>query len=138
MSAQTTTANRKWILAGLAIALAVGFLAGWFIKDVYQFGKAMGCIPRIIDSAVAPDKKHTALIFEMECGATVGRNTQISIATSQSEFSPDRFPPVFVAGETAKIALRWTSERNLIVTNAPVANVYRRQANFAEISIQYQ
>jgi hypothetical protein len=74
----------------------------------------------------------------MECGATVGFNTQAAIIRKGAAFSPDRYPPFLVLDGKHELDADWQSDNVLIVRLPPDATrKYRKDERAGSILIQY-
>jgi hypothetical protein len=59
-------------------------------------------------SLLSPKGKHTAIVFDIDCGATTGYNTQLSIASPDKPFDPALTSPVLVLhGKLTGTVLDW-------------------------------
>lgn len=106
---------------------------------LYEITLASPCkvdVRREIDS---PDRSKRAIIYGMECGATVDFNTQIAIAAAGRDFKPQKDSSLFSMAGRHDLAVSWEQDNVLIVV-LPAGNdrVYRHQKSDGLISIQYR
>jgi len=73
---------------------------------VDSFMSGFGACKIVVPNSIPfPDGKKSLVIFRKECGATVGLNTQASIAPAGNSFSPEKNPAFFASpGEDAVAA----------------------------------
>lgn len=84
------------------------------------------------------DKTLSAVVFEMECGATVAFNTQVSISPFGEPFSREVTPPFFVISGQVAPAVVWVGDK-MIEIHIPVgATVFRGDVIVNGISVIYR
>jgi len=107
-----------WVLGAIAVIVAT-----FAIYADAAFSPLCGVtVHKIIP---APGGKLSAVVFDIDCGATTGFNTQVSIAPVGREFSPDRYPAFLRLDGRHDIALKWLGERALEVSTPFGTRVYR-------------
>ena len=92
----------------------------------------------------APNGKMKAVIFDRDCGATVGFNTQVSVLPSGAKL-PDDGGNVFVAdgghgnGTSGPyVSVSWTSDGELLVTYDKDARVFHNESSVGNIRVRYE
>jgi len=96
------------------------------------------CETVIRKSIPSPDGSNSIVVFGRECGATVGFNTQVSIAPAGSAFSADKYPAFFVVSGVQAVMARWLEERAVEITIIPGAEkVFRREQRAGDFRIIY-
>jgi hypothetical protein len=73
--------NRNAILLGVLLLGVPLVIAGLFISATRAV-----CGNEVYSQVLSPDGKHKAIVFQRDCGATIGFSTQISIVGSSDEF----------------------------------------------------
>jgi hypothetical protein len=100
-----------------------------------QLFSSFTCTNRIVDSYDSPDHQVKAVVFQRECGATVGENSQVSIINALG-FLPQEPGNVFIEDNghlehvSLKIELRWEGNRRLIVRHDGASRVFRANTKF--------
>lgn len=77
----------------------------------------------------------TAFVFNRGCGATVGFNTQLSVAPGDS--LPNDGGNVLIIDETVPLAVSWLSETSLQVAGSLRARVIKKEGSVEGIRITY-
>jgi hypothetical protein len=96
------------------------------------------CQTVVRESIPSPDGSNSIIVFGRECGATVGFNTQVSIAPTGSSFSADKYPAFFVVSGLQVVMAKWLEERAVeIAINPGAEKVSRREARIGDIRIIY-
>jgi hypothetical protein len=91
--------HRRWI--GVAVFVAFFAMIGGGILTMEYFMDTFARCKTVVRNLIpSPDGHKSIVIFEKECGATVGFNTQASIAPASRSFSPEENPPFFVSSGT--------------------------------------
>lgn len=117
-------------VAGLLLAFCAAYigLAAFSMPD---------CDVERRESTPSPDGKHVAIVFGVDCGATTGFNTQLSLLPSDAAFDRDRFPPVLVLKDKWTLDIRWVSDVAVFVAVPKGAYEYKRVADSGGISVTY-
>jgi hypothetical protein len=95
----------SWIIIPVVVIGAV--IAGGALSIEYFMGSFGACKTIIHSSIPSPGGSKSIVVFEKECGATVGFNTQVSIAPAQGAFSAERSPPFYVVSGPQEVLARW-------------------------------
>lgn len=110
-------------------------------------GCADTCKNEVIARVDAPDGRHSAVLFQRDCGATTGYSTQVSV-TSQGE-SPAGGGNAFRADDNHGAAsagawggpwveVKWLSPDHLLVRYAKNSRIFEQDASVAGVSIAFQ
>jgi hypothetical protein len=119
------------ILSIGAAALAVGALA-YYILNVDP------CETIVHQSVPGPDRKKMIVVFEAKCGATVGFNTQPSIASTFVYFSRLRNPAFFSMNGQHELTVEWKDGKNVAVSIPGGDKIYRKDAQSDDVSVEYR
>lgn len=125
----------SWIIIPVIVIGAM--IAGGALSIEY-FMRSFGACKTIIHSSIpSPDGIKSIVVFEKECGATVGFNTQVSIAPAQGAFSAERYPPYVVSGPQEVLA-RWLGDEAVEVNIIPGAErTFKREERVGNVTIVY-
>ena len=116
---------RRTVLRVLGIIAAVVVGAIIVLRMILEALFPDMCGTTVHQTVAAPDGKLSAVVFDIDCGATTGFNTQVSIAPVGREFSPDRYPAFLKLDGRHDIAIKWIGERALEVSTPFGTRVYR-------------
>jgi len=105
------------------------------------------CVNEILRIHYSPSKQLKAVVFERECGATIGFSTQISIMPANSDL-PNEGGNVFVAdtdhgksssgpGGGPSVEVEWKGESSLNIAYDNRARVFLRKVSQKGINITY-
>jgi|RhiMethySRZTD1v2_1073278.scaffolds.fasta_scaffold319162_2 hypothetical protein len=105
------------------------------------------CVNEILRIHYSPSKQLKAVVFERECGATIGFSTQISIMPANSDL-PNEGGNVFVAdtdhgksssgpGGGPSVEVEWKGESSLNIAYDNRARVFLRKGSQKGINITY-
>jgi len=122
----------------LTLIIAV---AGAWTACASLAGDCSNQIRREIPSA---NGKMKAVVFQRDCGATVGFNSQVSVLPSGSKL-PNDGGNVFVAdgGQGNEpsgpfVAVSWTNDSELLVTYDKQARVFHNESSVGNIRVRYE
>ena len=125
-------------IALLALVLAVAVVG---TACVSLAGNCTNTIHRELPS---PNGKMKAVIFDRDCGATVGFNTQVSVLPSGAKL-PDDGGNVFVAdggrgnGTSGPyVGVSWTNDGELLVTYVKGARVFHNESSVSNVRVRYE
>ena len=105
------------------------------------------CANEVASRAEAPDGKHSAIMFQRDCGATTGFSTQISLSASGDEpsgggntFRADGNHGAAVTGDWGGpwAEMRWTDNDTLLIRYASTSRIFERNEQVAGVKIRYQ
>jgi hypothetical protein len=118
------------------------------VMAILLAGCGDGCRNDIVSRIASPDRGHSAVLFQRDCGATTGFSTQISVLPAGGE--PADGGNVFRAdsGRDAAIRIgswqgpwaemRWLSPRHLLIRYAAGARVFAKAEQMNGIRISYE
>ena len=104
-----------------------------------------GCDPCENESAVehrSPDGKWKVVVFERDCGATVGANVQMSMLQA-SKTPPNEAGNLFVidsnhgASALQYIFVDWTSSTSVVITYPEKARVFKQEKRIGDVVVTY-
>ena len=129
-----TRTNYAIGLVAFSAAIGAGFLSIDYI--MYPFGRCETIIRNLIPS---PDGRQSIVIFQRECGATVGFNTQASIAEAGRIFSTEEDPPFLVISGSPEIIAKWAGDHVVEVALIKGGDkVLRSEQSVGEIQVVYK
>jgi hypothetical protein len=118
----------------LAVFLAAGVYGA---NEIWQ--RISVCDPTIRADLPSPNGLKRAVVYGMECGATVGSNTQIAFIAAGQTFRPERTPPFFVVDGEHAISIAWEGNDTFIVNLPnPMPRIYKQEAASGSIDILYR
>jgi hypothetical protein len=126
----------SWIIIPVVVIGTV--IAGGALSIEY-FMRGFGACKTIIhNSILSPDGRKSIVVFEKECGATVGFNTQVSIAPAQGAFSAERYPPFYVVSGLQEVLAKWRGNEAVEINIIPGAEqTFKREERVGNIRIVY-
>lgn len=100
------------------------------------------CGNEIFSSVISPDKKHKAVVFQRDCGATTDFSTQLSIIDANKELENTADNIFIIDGEPQFVAPKifWNSDNELVVNRAVNGTEYKAETEigvFDKIRIIY-
>ena len=106
-----------WKIIAIAVVAA---LIAYGTRSIYLFMSGIAACNTIVRSLTpAPDGKKSLVIFQKECGATVGFNTQASIAPTGEDFSTETSPAFLVVSGERVIVARWADDNTVEISSIP-------------------
>jgi hypothetical protein len=97
------------------------------------------CKTVVRNSMPSPDGTKSIVIFGKECGATVGFNTQVSIAPSGGSFSQEKSPAFFAISGEHSIMAKWLGDSTVEISSIPEGErVLKSEQRVGEIRISYK
>ena len=94
------------------------------------------CANEVSQTVVSPSGKLKAVVFNRNCGATTGFNTQVSIQ-SASEPLPDEGGNILILGGTVPLKIEWRSDSTLHLSGLGTATVFQQAYSVAGVSVNY-
>lgn len=120
----------------------------------FQYSFSNLCAETLISGSPSPNKKIKVVVFQIDCGATTGFNTHVSIIpinNSPLKKSKDFFKPkVFFSADTdhgkapskkkqgPEIKLHWKSDTNLEVKSHINARVFHSEKSSSGVTVKYK
>jgi hypothetical protein len=126
-----------WIIIPVA-ALSALIACGVLFVDSFtsRFG---ACNTVVRNSIASPDGKKSLVIFGKECGATVGFNTQASIAPTGSAFSIERSPAFFAFSGEHVIVAKWLGDSTVEISSVPEKErVFKSEQRVGDVKVIYK
>lgn len=110
-------------------------------------GCSDACTNTVVTSAVAPDGRHSAALFQRDCGATTGFSSQISLVAPGEDpsgagnvFRADDDHGAAVAGTWGGpwAEMKWLAADHLLIRYATKSRVFNRADHVDGIRLTYQ
>jgi hypothetical protein len=126
-----------WIVIPVVTVCALVAVAALNVAYLVDgFGACETAIRRSIPS---PDGTKSIVIFGKECGATVGFNTQVSIAPSGGSFSQEKNPAFFAISGEHSIMAKWLGDSTVEISSVPERErVLKSEQRIGDIRITYK
>jgi hypothetical protein len=133
------TSWKKALLGGTAIVLVgAAVVAAILLRDADEFSTALGCKPAVHEQSLSPDGAMIAVLFEMECGATTGFNTQVAILPTNEASSLEQRSAFLVLGGREQISLQWLNRQELVVGMRKGVNVFMQGQPDYGVTVRYE
>ena len=127
---------RRVVVATLCIVCAM--ITGGTLYIDYLMSAFGGCKAVVRSSIISPDGNKSIVIFGKECGATVGFNTQASIAPVRGPFSPEKNPAFFAISDRPDVMAKWIGDNAVEVVIPKGVGVFRSEQSVGEVRIEYR
>lgn len=127
----------KRTVIGSILAIAVVMLAGYIFIDMVFSGM---CGNDIVAQLASPDKKHRAVLFQRDCGATTGFSTQVSILNERENLE-NSGGNILIADDhpnNNRFELSWVDSRTLLIKNTKTANALKKEGALGSIVVRYE
>ena len=125
-----------WII--ILIAAVCAGIAGGALYARYVGGILGECKLDVRHSIPSPDGKKSLVIFGKECGATVGFNTQISVAPTGDPFSPEENPAFYATSGLHEVMAKWIGDSAVEIALIPGGGqVFRSEQSVGDIKVIY-
>ena len=124
------------VVAGVVFSIIAA--SGVVFYQVEQFATALGCTPAVQEQKQSPDKTLVAVQFAMECGATTGFNTQLSITKRSDSFSPQQHQAFLVLAGRQQLNVNWKSENVLSVHLPRDARIFKQKQPKIGVHVEYE
>ena len=98
-------------------------------------GCDVGCGNEIVSSFSSPSHAISAVVFNRNCGATTGFNTQVSIVHGGA--APSGAGNTLILDGTIPLKLHWVSESELQITGLGSAKVFKQEQSVTGVSVAY-
>jgi len=119
------------------LALSVLGLAAFGFVVFQDIGSA-DCGVDIFATLTSTDGRHKAISFGVDCGATTGFNTQLSILPAAAIFDRDAYPPQLILDGKWTLAILWKDDTGLVVTIPKTVQIYKQEERAGEVFISYE
>jgi hypothetical protein len=121
-------------IALLLVVLAVG---GYGAHEIWQ--RMSSCGVDLRSELTSPNGARRAVVYGMECGATVGLNTQVAIVAKGQTFRPERILPFFAIDGRYALAVAWQDDKTLVIEMPrPAPRIYKKADEAGSIDILYR
>jgi hypothetical protein len=126
--------RRKFAIWASAVIVALlGF--AWIVLN--SIDDMFKCDVTQHASLPSPDGSKQAVIFDVDCGATTGFNTQVSIAPSNVAFDSKAAPPILVLDGRWSLPIRWIDDRALHIRIPEGERIYRKLTSTDDVTVKY-
>ena len=100
-----------------------------------------GCLTGGCDNVVSqvvpsPGGVHDAVVFSLECGATSGFTTQLSIIRSGASL-PNKPGNTLVLDDKVNLALTWAGDAELVVAYSASSTPFTKEAMVSDVRVRY-
>jgi len=96
------------------------------------------CRTDVRKSISSPDAENVVVVFGKECNATVGFNTQLSIAPAGSALSAEKYPAFFVTSGLHVVQVAWRDDGAVEITLIPGGGkIFRNEERAGSIRVIY-
>ncbi len=112
------------VVIGAGVLLALG-------------GCDVGCGNEVVSTIESPRGSHVAVIFNRNCGATTGLNTQLSVL-AKGDAVPKEAGNAFIADGFLALRVRWASESELVVAGVQGAKIFKQQKLANGVAVSYE
>lgn len=119
--------------------IAVVALAVTFAVMMYQWADQFGAVDVVVHRSIpSPDGRMSAIVYGVEGNATVGFNTQVSIAPADRPFSRDKNPSFLALAGQHDLAVSWVSDKLIEIDIPENVKVYRNEPSVSGVTIDYK
>ena len=77
------------------------------------------------------------MIFNRNCGATTGFNTQLSVL-AKGDAVPKEAGNTFIADGSLALRVRWVSESELVITGFQGAKIFKQEKLANGVAVSYE
>jgi hypothetical protein len=126
-----------WIVIPVAAVCTVIAVAA---LNIAYFMDGFGACKTVVRSSIpSPDGTKSIIIFRKECGATVGFNTQVSIAPTDSSFSSEKSPAFFAISGEHVVMAKWSGNSTVEISSVPEKEtVFKSDQRAGDIKVVYK
>ena len=96
-----------------------------------------GCGNEVASTIESPRGSHVAVIFNRNCGATTGFNTQLSVL-AKGDAVPKEAGNAFIANGSLALRVRWVSESELVVVGFHGAKISKQEKLANGVIVSYE
>jgi hypothetical protein len=128
----------KRLLAGLAIAVAVGVVAVPLAWDIFmRIAFAPRCESIVLSEQKSPNETFVFWMFRRNCGATTGYAIGLSIRRAGVEFDPEAGDDVFLMEGDVPATASWVDVNRIQVDIPKGAEIFRSDQEWNGVTIRY-
>ena len=135
----------KKVVLSIFIALFVVIVGGiaavaWLFRDL--------CATTVLDQIESPNRKVKAVLFQIDCGATTGFNSQVAIVpTGVNALAKDSLPESIFAvdgnapagkGGGPEVKLHWVTDERLAIEYHALSHRIRAEPTWQAVQIEYR
>jgi len=99
-------------------------------------GCDIGCANEVIASTLSPSQATKAVVFNRNCGATTGFNTQVSVFAASTAL-PSEAGNVLIVEGSVPVNVSWVSESALTISGLGTARIFKQQPSVFGVAITY-
>src|SRR5262245_55840975 len=129
---------RPWRVMWRAIVVLVGFailaIAAWVLM-VADMGE---CDLTTRAALPSPDRSKHAVMFDVDCGATTGFNTQVAIVPANIAFDHKATPAVLVMDGRWSLPIHWIDDRTLHIRIPKDERYYEKLTSAGGVTIVFE
>ena len=108
-----------------------------FAMSIGLSGCDAGCVNEPTFAQASPSGVYRAVVFNRNCGATTGFNTQVSIIKS-SDVSLNAGGNALILDGTIPLSIRWSSDARVSITGASGAKIFKQERSVAGVEVAYE
>ena len=94
------------------------------------------CGNEVSQTVPSPSGKFAAVVFNRNCGATTGLNTQVAIVPGGTKIANDA-GNTFIANGTVPLTLRWQSDAALQISGFGNVSTFKKESQVFGVTISY-
>lgn len=126
---------RKFAAWGLAVfAVLAGF--AWIVMS--SIDDMFACPVTQYAALPSPDRSKQAVMFDVDCGATTGFNTQVAIAPANIAFDWEATPAFLVMDGRWSLPIHWIDDRTLHIRIPKDQKYYKKLTAAGDVTIVYE
>lgn len=117
----------------MAISFAILFVGvPLAIAGLFIYATTGMCGNQVYDEVLSSNRKHKAVLFQRDCGATTGVSTQISIIDSDDELENESGTIYIIDGHPTEVAprVRWVSNTELRIERGLNGSEYKAESSW--------
>lgn len=132
---------KKWLIRSVATFLILlGILFAIVLDGLNDLSDEM-CATTIFDQSPSPSGKLTAVLYEIDCGATTGFNRHISIVSVDTDLkkkNPNLGTSPFALRGDPNVKMRWPNSDQLEIQYPESASVIRAEGKSKGVLLDYK
>lgn len=124
-----------WIAASIVLFVA----AAISVDALFDWESATGlCRVPVRSVTQSPDRKQSAVVFEVYCGPLPPDNLHVSIVPTSRSFSWKHDPGFLILAGSGGLKVVWTDARTLEVSIPALAKVYKQEPRVGTVAVSYK
>lgn len=100
-------------------------------------GCGISCENEASTSIASPSGKYKAVVFNRNCGATTGANTQVSIVEAARSL-PNGVGNVLIVDDSIALKIQWLGDGMLSIAGAHSPTVFKQESSTLGVAIVYE